>query len=194
MKIRYFLAAAVVAMTTGRTVVAQAQPSVEIQRDNGKTTVTGTTTVVATVTAIDPATRTVTLKNKNGKTEELKAGEQVRNFDQLKIGDIVTTEYHEARSLSLRKTSGPRSSSEKQILLPAAAGTKPGGTIRREVTIVGDVVAIDANGQDITVRGPQGKEKVLVDPEQLHDIHVGDQVEIVRSEAVAISVSPAVAN
>ncbi|MBN3751782.1 hypothetical protein G3N95_02440 [Paraburkholderia sp. Tr-20389] len=193
MKIRYMLAAAVVATTTGPA-LAQTQPSVEIQRGNDTTTVTGTNTVIATVIAIDPTTRTVTLKNRNGKTEELKAGEQVRNFDQLKIGDVVTTEYREARSLSLRKTSGPRSSSERQILLPAASGAKPGGTIRREVTIVGDVVAIDANGKHITIRGPQGRENVLVDPEQLRDIHVGDQVEIVRSEAVAISVTPGVAN
>jgi hypothetical protein len=193
MKFQYFLAAAVAAMMTGVT-LAQPQTSVQIEKGNDTTTVTGTATVVATVVAIDAATRTVTLKNKDGRTEELKAGEQVRNFDQLRIGDVVTTEYHEARSLSLRKTSGPRSSSERQILLPAASGAKPGGTIRREVTIVGDVVAIDANGKHITVRGPQGKEKVLVDPEQLKDIRVGDQVEIVRSEAVAISVAPGVGN
>lgn len=193
MKIRYFLAAAVAAMTTGAA-FGQAQTSVQVEKGNGSTTVTGTATVVATVVAIDPATRTVTVKNKNGRTEELKAGEQVRNFDQLKIGDVVTTEYHEARSLSLKKTSGPRSSKERQILLPAASGAKPGGTIRREVTIVGDVVAIDPNGKHITVRGPQGKENVLVDPEQLKDIRVGDQVEIVKSEAVAISVSPGVGN
>ncbi len=193
MKIRYFLAAAVAAMMMGAA-LAQPQTSVQVEKGNGSTTVTGTATVVATVVAIDPATRTVTLKNKDGRTEELNAGEQVRNFDQLKIGDVVTTEYHEARSLSLRKTSGPRSSKERQILLPAASGAKPGGTIRREVTIVGDVVAIDANGKHITVRGPQGKENVLVDPEQLKDIRVGDQVEVVRSEGVAISVSPGVGN
>jgi hypothetical protein len=193
MKCQYLLVATAVAMMAAPA-YAQPQTSVEIERSNDRTTVTGTATVVASVVAIDPATRTVTLKDKNGKLEELKAGEQVRNFDQLKIGDVVTTEYHEARSLGLRKTSGPRSSTERQTLLPAASGAKPGGTIRREVTIVGDVVALDPNGKHITVRGPQGKESVLVDPQQLKDIHVGDQVEIVRSEAVAISVTPGTGN
>ena len=189
MKIRYFLVAATVALTTCPA-LAQPQTSVEIQEGTDKTTVTGTATVVATVVAIDPATRTVTLKDKNGRVEKLEAGEEVRNFDQLKVGDVVTTEYREARSLSLRKTSGPRSATERQIVHPAASGTEPGGTISREVTVVGDVVAVDAKGKHVTIKGPQGTMDVLVDPEQLKNIREGDQVEIVHTEAVAISVTP----
>jgi hypothetical protein len=189
MKIQYFLVAAAVVMMTCTT-FAQPQTSVEINKGTGTTTVTGTATVVATVVAIDPATRTVTLKDKNGRLDELKAGDAVRNFDQLKLGDVVATEYQEARSLSLTKTSGPRSSRERQILLPEASGAKPGGTIRREVTVVGDVVAVDAMGNHVAVRGPQGTVDVLADPEQLKDIRKGDQVEIVHTEGVAISVTP----
>ena len=36
----------------------------------------------ATVTAIDPATRTVTLKNEEGETFPVQAGSAVENFDQ----------------------------------------------------------------------------------------------------------------
>jgi hypothetical protein len=189
MKIQYFLVAAGVAMMACPA-FSQPQTSVEIQRGTDKTTVTGTATVIATVVAIDPATRTVTLKDKNGKIEKLEAGNEVHNFDQLKVGDVVTTEYQEARSLSLKKTNGPRSRKERQILQPAASGTKPGGTITREVTVVGDVVTVDAKRSHITIRGPQGKVDVVVDPEQLKHIRVGDQVEIVHTEAVAISVTP----
>jgi hypothetical protein len=189
MKIQYFLVAAAVVMMTGPA-FAQPQTSVEITKGTDKTTVTGTATVIATVVAIDPATRTVTLKDKNGRVEKLEAGEEVRNFDQLKVGDVVTTEYREARSLSLRKTSGPRSATERQIVHPAASGTEPGGTISREVTVVGDVVAVDAKGTHVTIKGPQGTMDVLVDPEQLKNIRQGDQVEIVHTEAVEISVTP----
>ena len=189
MKIQYFLVAVAVAMMTCQA-FAQPQTSVEIQKGTDKTTVTGTATVIATVVAIDPATRTVTLRDKNGRVEKLEAGEEVRNFDQLKVGDVVTTEYREARSLSLRKTSGPRSATERQIVHPAASGTEPGGTISREVTVVGDVVAVDAKGNHVTIKGPQGTMDVLVDPEQLKNIRKGDQVEIVHTEAVGISVTP----
>ncbi|SIT40933.1 conserved exported hypothetical protein [Paraburkholderia piptadeniae] len=190
MKIQYFLVAIAVAMTGCPAFAQQQQPSVEIKQGPDKSTVTGTTTVVATVVSIDPATRTVKLKDKNGRVEELSAGDKVRNFDQLKVGDVVTTEYQEARSLSLRKTTGPRSSSERQTLQPAASGTKPGGIISREITVVGDVVAVDATRNHVTIRGPQGPMDVLVDPEQLKNIRVGDQVEVVHTEAVAISVTP----
>ncbi|MEI6001441.1 hypothetical protein H3V53_31075 [Paraburkholderia bengalensis] len=192
MKIQYFLAAAIATMACPA--FAQPQTSVEIDRGADKTTVTGTATIVATVVAIDPATRSVKLKDKSGRIQDLKAGEQVRNFDQLKIGDVVTTQYHEARSLSLTKTAGVRSSQERQILQPAASGARPGGAISREVTVVGDVVAIDAQGNHITIRGPQGKMDVLVDPEQLRNIHKGDQVQVVRTEGVAISVTPGEGN
>jgi hypothetical protein len=64
---------------------------VEITKGTDKTTVTGTATVIATVVAIDPATRTVTLKDKNGRVEKLEAGEEVRSFDHLKVGDVVST-------------------------------------------------------------------------------------------------------
>lgn len=187
MKIRYFLVATGAAMTA---CAAFAQPHVEVTQGADKSTVTGTTTVVATVVSIDPATRTVTLKDKNGHTQKLDAGDAVRNFDQLKVGDVVTTQYQEARSLSLRKTSGPRSITERQILHPAASGTKPGGAITRVITVVGDVIAVDPKGNHIKVRGPKGTEDVLVDPEQLKNIRQGDQVEIVHTEGVAISVTP----
>lgn len=189
MKIQYFLVAAAVAMMTCPA-FAQPQTSVEIREGADRSTVTGTATVIATVVAIDPATRTVTLKDRNGRVEELEAGAEVQNFDQLKVGDVVTTEYREARSLSLTKTNGPRSASERQISQPAASGTKPGGTISREVTVVGDVVAVDAKGDHVTIKGPQGTVDVLVDPEQLKNIRKGDQVKILHTEAVAISVTP----
>ncbi|MFP3647293.1 hypothetical protein [Paraburkholderia sp. SIMBA_054] len=190
MKIQYFLMAAAVAMMTCPA-FAQPQTSVEIKKETDTTTVTGTSTVIATVVAIDPATRIVTLNDKNGRVDELKAGEQVRNFDQLKVGDVVATQHRVAMSLSLTKTGGVRSSQERQILLPAASGTKPGGTISREVTVVADVVAVDAKGKHITIKAPQGTENVFVeDPEQLKNIRAGDQVQIVHTEAVAISVTP----
>lgn len=53
---------------------------------------------------------------------------------------------------------------------PAAAGTEPGETISREVTVVGHVVAVDAKGTQVTIKGPQGTMDVLSDPEQLKNV------------------------
>jgi hypothetical protein len=56
--------------------------------------------------------------------------------------------------------------------------------------MVADVVAVDVPGQSLTVKGPHGTEKVSAgDPEQLKRIRAGDQVVIVRTDTVAISVT-----
>ena len=191
MKIKIFLVVAAVAMLA-RPALAQPETSVEVTKGTGTATVVGTATVTATVVAIDLATRTVTLKDKRGRVVEVEVGEEARNFDQLKVGDVVTTEYREAMSLSLTKASGPRSASQRLIEQRSAPGAKPGGTIGREITVLADVVAVNAKAKTVTLKGPQGNavDVIVEDPEQMKHIRKGDQVEVVYTEAVAISVTP----
>jgi Cu/Ag efflux protein CusF len=190
MKIQIFLVMAAVAMMA-RPALAQPQTSVEVTKGTGTATVTGTTKVTATVVEIDPATRTVTLKDKRGHIVDVEVGEEARNFDQLKVGDVVTTEYREAMSLSLSKTSGPRSASERTMEQRSSPGAKPGGTVGREITVMADVVAVNAKAKTVTLKGPHNTVDVIVeDPEQMKNIRKGDQVQVVYTEAVAISVTP----
>ncbi|CAN7736247.1 hypothetical protein LJR267_009165 [Paraburkholderia hospita] len=190
MKIQIFLVMAAVAMMA-RPALAQPQTSVEVTKGAGTATVTGTAKVTATVVEIDPATRTVTLKDKKGHIVDVEVGEEARNFDQLKVGDVVTTEYREAMSLSLSKTSGPRSASERTMEQRSSPGAKPGGTIGREITVMADVVAVNAKAKTVTLKGPHNTVDVIVeDPEQMKNIRKGDQVQVVYTEAVAISVTP----
>src|ERR1700754_1425890 len=100
MKIRTMLFTVIVAMTAPLA-SAQPQTSVDVSKSPGKANVAATATVTATVQAIDPATRIVTLKDKNGKLIEVEVGEEARTFDQLKVGDIVTTENWQALRLVL---------------------------------------------------------------------------------------------
>jgi len=190
MKTRIFLVMAAVAMMA-RPALAQPQTSVEVTKGAGTATVTGTAKVTATVVEIDPATRTVTLKDKKGHIVDVEVGEEARNFDQLKVGDVVTTEYREAMSLSLSKTSGPRSASERTLEQRSSPGAKPGGTIGREITVMADVLAVNAKAKTVTLKGPHNTVDVIVeDPEQMKNIRKGDQVQVVYTEAVAISVTP----
>jgi Cu/Ag efflux protein CusF len=190
MKTQIFLVMAAVAMMA-RPALAQPQTSVEVTKGAGTATVTGTAKVTATVVEIDPATRTVTLKDKKGHIVDVEVGEEARNFDQLKVGDVVTTEYREAMSLSLSKTSGPRSASERTMEQRSSPGAKPGGTVGREITVMADVVAVNAKAKTVTLKGPHNTVDVIVeDPEQMKNIRKGDQVQVVYTEAVAISVTP----
>jgi hypothetical protein len=191
MKIRTMVFTVIVAMTAP-VAMAQPQTSIDVSKAPGKANVAATATVTATVQAIDPATRTVTLKDKNGKVVEVEVGEEARNFDQLKVGDIVTTEYRQAMSLSLEKTTGPRSETQQVVEERSAPGAKPGGTIGRVVTVVADVVSVDAKAKSVRLKGPKGNsvDVIVEDPEQMKNIHKGDQVKVVYTEALAISVKP----
>ncbi|CAB3755745.1 hypothetical protein [Paraburkholderia solisilvae] len=191
MKVGKLLYTAAVAMAA-QLACAQPQTSVDVTKAPGKATVAATATVTATVVAIERDTRTVTLKDGKGKVFEVEVGEEARNLDQLKVGDIVTTEYRQAISLSLEKTSGPRSETQRMIEQRAALGAKPGGTVGREVTVMADVVSINAKAKSVTLKGPQGNtvDVIVEDPEQLKNIRKGDQVKVVYTEAIAISVSP----
>jgi hypothetical protein len=57
--------------------------------------------VAATVTAIDYPGRTVTLQGPEGKLLKVKAGPEVKRFDQIKQGDSVIARYTEAFSIKV---------------------------------------------------------------------------------------------
>jgi len=185
-----FVVAAVVVMA--HPALAQPQTSVEVTKGTDKATVTGTAKMTATIVAIEPETRMVTLKDKRGRIVEVEVGEEARNFDQLKVGDVVTTEYREAMSLSLAKTTGPLSATQRVIEKRSEPGSKPGGTVGREITVMADVISVNATAKTVTLKGPHGNtvDVIVEDPEQLKHIHRGDQVEVVYTEALAISVTP----
>ncbi|CAG9178356.1 hypothetical protein CURE108131_20320 [Cupriavidus respiraculi] len=174
---------------------AQAQPDtrMDVQRTPGKTTMTGTATVKATIARIDAPTRTVTLKTHTGRVVDLKVGEEARNFDQLRVGDMVTVEYREALAMSLEKGSGPLSVQTRPIEERSAPGARPGGMIGQEVTVVADVVAVSPSKHAVTLKGPGGNvvDLLVDDPSQLASVKKGDRVKAVYTEAIAVAVQPA---
>ncbi|CAD6516826.1 hypothetical protein [Paraburkholderia metrosideri] len=172
---------------------AQTQPQIATTSAPGQVSVSGTLKTTATVVGIEPATRTVWLKDPKGKVVQLVVGDEARNFDQLKIGDVVKAEYSQAITVTLKKGGGAAPmANENQTLERAPMGAKPGGTASREVTIMANVTAVNHQSGAMTLRGPQGNsvEVVVEDPDQLKLIKKGDQMEVVYNEAVAISVEP----
>ena len=141
--------------------------------------------VTAQVEAIDAATRTLTLKG-TGDSLPVVAGPEVRNFGEIRVGDVVVVRYLEALSLELkRRGAGVRDRAETRT------GSAAAGPPRR-VTVVADVVAKDAKMRTATLRGPQQTVTVKVsDPEQLRLVQIGDQVEATYTEAVVVSIEPA---
>jgi len=179
---------------------AQAQkPSVQgatvVASEPGKAAMVTAAEVTATVVAIDKATRTVTLKGPQ-RTVDIIAGDEVRNFDQIRVGDRVVAQYREALTLELKKARTTGAPTETAVAVRAKPGERPAGAVGREITILADVVAVDPKKSIISLKGPRGNVVDLKVQNQDHFkvVKVGDQVEAVYSEALAIAVTPAPAS
>jgi len=159
----------------------------------GKAMIAATVKATGTIEAIDKATRQVTIKGPKGNLATVTAGPDVRNFDQIKVGDSIVVQYVEALSLTLKKDGKElRGSTETKYAARSAAGDKPAGAMARQVEVTADVTAVDAKTQKVTLRGPnQTVELKVPDPKQFKLIKVGDQIQAVYTEAVALSVEPA---
>jgi len=147
----------------------------------------------ATITAVDKATRDITLKGPQGREMTITAGPDVKNFDQLKVGDQVDMQYVEALTLQLRKQGDKVvAKTEKTDAVGAKKGETPGGAVGRQVTVVANVVAVDPAKQVVTLKGPNQTVDLRVqDPAQFKNIAVGDQVEATFTQAFAVAVEPA---
>jgi hypothetical protein len=159
----------------------------------GKAGVAQTVKITATITAIDKATRDVTLKGPQGNEVVVTAGPEVKNFDTMKVGDQVDAQYVEALTLELKKGGGMAvARTEKEGAAGAKPGEKPAGAVGRQVTVVADVVDVNPAKQSITLRGPKRTvELVVPDPAQFKLVAKGDQVEAKYTQALAIAVEPA---
>ena len=164
-----------------------------ISSSPGKASASVAVEINATVTAIDKGTRTVTLKGPKGRVVDVVAGDEVKNFDQIRVGDNVAVQYVEALTLELKKTKAPLDAKADVAAVRAAPGQRPGGAVGREVVVLADVVAVDPGKSVISLKGPRGNvvDLKVQDPGHFKVVKVGDQVEAVYTEAVAVAVTPA---
>ncbi len=148
--------------------------------------------LTATVEDIDYVKRHVTLKGPEGNSVEVAVSDSVKNFPQMKKGDLVNVGYYESLALAIAKpgeTLAPTSRS--QALMTRPEGQKPGAAAVSVTDTSATVEDIDREKREVTLKGMDGKTvKVLVDPSvgNLQRIKKGDQITATRTEALAISV------
>ena len=159
----------------------------------GKVSAIATAEATATVTAVDKATRKITLKGPKGNNIDVVASDEVKNFDQIRVGDNVAVRYREALTLELKKTTGGVGATEAAVASRSAPGERPGGFVGREVTVVAEVVAVDPAKSIISLKGPNNNvvDLKVKNPDHFKVVKKGDQVEAVYTEAIAVAVTPA---
>lgn len=153
--------------------------------------------VTATVEAIDLATRTVTIVGPDGKSFVVHADEQVRNLNQVKVGDKVTVEYHEGLIAQIAPPgTAPDEVRAAQAIGRAPLGERPAGAVGQAITATVVIEYVDTIRNVVRFKGPLGRTHVVrvMKPEfrtMLKTLKPGDQVTLTYFEAAAVSVKPA---
>lgn len=171
-----------------------AQGTIVGSTEPGKASVGQAVQLEGKVKSIDKKDRVVTVVGPNGNEVVFNLSEKVRQFDQIQVGDLVTLTYAQAIAMELNKvkSTGIRERDESVRTLRADTGQKPGGAVEKTVRMIADVVAVNRSAHTVTLRGAQHTVELFVkDPAQLKEIEVGNQVEAVYVEAVALQVSGA---
>jgi ribosomal 50S subunit-recycling heat shock protein len=145
----------------------------------------------ATVEAVDQTTRMVTLKGPKGNSVTFKAGDQVRNLAQVKVGDEVKFAYYESLAVRvLKKGEAFPTASETEAVARAQKGEMPAGVVGKEMAVNATITAIDQAAKTATLKGEDGKSVTVTPlrPEKLKEVNVGDRLVITYTEAVAVKV------
>ncbi|WP_324017558.1 hypothetical protein [Aeromonas hydrophila] len=190
MKLKHAWIAGLLSLST--CLAQAAEVATEVATAPGKANLVEAVSAQATVTAIDMASRKVSLKNAAGEAFDIVAGEQVTNLANLKVGDVVALRYLQMLDLELLKgTAGVRKRIVEVAAGKAEAGEKPSAGIGKKVTLYGDVIAVDKGQQTITVKGVDHTLVLKVhNPAQFALIAKGDQIKAVQTQAVGIGILP----
>lgn len=191
-----FTLALVAAALAGPAIAQTAAPAAgaAITSEPGKASAVRTVEVSAQVVGIDKTSRTLTMKGPKGEAFDLVAGAEVKNFDQIKVGDAVVARFAQALTLELRKTKGAAGDlAVREGVAAAKPGERPAVVGAREVTAIAEVIGVDPKASTITLKGPRGNVVTLdvLNPDQFKVVKKGDQVEATYTEAMALSVEPA---
>ena len=176
--------------TLSTTLVQAAEVNAGVDVAPGQASLAQELTASATVTAINLETRQVSLKNAEGETFDIVAGEQVANLPNVKVGDKVTLKYLQILDVELLKgTAGIRKRIVEVDGERARADEKPGGGVGMRVTIYADVIGLDKQQQTVTGRGVDETLTIKINnPEQFSLIAEGDQLKAVQTKAIGIGI------
>ena len=149
----------------------------------------------ATVEAVDAAKRTVTLKGEAGQTKTLKCGPEVRNFDQIKVGDTVNLSFVDEVAAYVRKADAPPLAEEGAMVALAPKGAKPGVLMAETAEVKVKVEAVDLKKHTVTFANPDGSMKTVKVGKKakaaLKDLQKGDDVVLRLTQALMINVTAA---
>jgi hypothetical protein len=150
-----------------------------------------TVTTSAVVTAINKETRVVTLQQNDGEEITFTAGAEVRNLDQVSVGDILIAEYVETISIEVMANEGMEAAAAGAAAMARAEeGEMPGFAAMDATVVTATVEEINLEKNTFKLKEVDGtiNEYAARNPDNLRRAKVGDLVVTTVSTAVAIAV------
>lgn len=150
-----------------------------------------TVTTSAVVTAINKETRVVTLQQNDGEEITFTAGAEVRNLDQVSVGDILIAEYVETISIEVMANEGIEAAAAGAAAMARAEeGEMPGFAAMDATVVTATVEEINLEKNTFKLKEVDGtiNEYAARNPDNLRRAKVGDLVVTTVSTAVAIAV------
>jgi hypothetical protein len=142
----------------------------------------------ATVDAIDPATRNVTLDGPTGKVS-FKVGPSVKNLENVHVGDMVTLTYYQGIAAQMAK--GNTKVTEPAASTFSYAGQGQGQGVGASVTATVTILAINRTTNDVSFTRPDGTVDVVTvkSPNMqqfVRTLQPGDKVEVTYTESLVV--------
>jgi len=147
--------------------------------------------ITAKVKAINKKERIVTLQSPDGKISKIKCGPEVRNFKQIRVGDVVKTTLLE--TVEILVTEKVQAASERVTEVDRAPlGSKPSFEVIDAIEVNAVIVGINYQTREVSLKGPEGniiKMKAGAEIQHLDEVKVGDFVVTRLTRAASIEVS-----
>ena len=175
--------------TAALVVVALTGITAAIQEPISKTP---SVTATATVTAIDTAARTITLRDEKGQEDTYLVSPALKRFNEFKVGDTIKMSYHEAVVVEVLKPGQKSSAGSTKATERGKAGL-PEGKLSAQDTVNVTVKAIDPAVPSVTVATADGRTftRKIQNKKNIAGLKVGDQVDITYSRALVVSLERA---
>lgn len=170
-------------------------PAIVAAQPSQKATVSETVKLTATVKAIDYQQRLITLQGPKGNTMTFEASPEVKRFNEIKAGDVISVNHTQAVAAELKKAGSGQTGqgvSVTQDVKPVKGGERPGLKGQREVRATVTIDEVDLRNNMVAFTNHHGASNmVTVKQPQMREfiktLKVGDKVDLVYTEAVVIS-------
>lgn len=162
-----------------------------IEKSDKSVVLSGTVVMTATIQALNVKERIVVLADAEGNVRIVEVIPEVNNFDQLAIGDVVTSEFYESVALQIAEPDAKPMETEGITVISAPKGAKPGVVKIKIISEIVEVVGVNRKYNILRYRAPGKQVAILkVDPKvsTMTNLKPGKKILVTRTEAVAISV------